>query len=86
MLTGYDIARLAEQVARRIIEARGDNLAFSVQEAARVSGLGRTKLYESIRDGRLVARKFGSRTIVLRTDLKQFLEDLPVVAVREEYR
>jgi len=52
---------------------------LSVLEACRVAGLGRTKVYEAIGDGRLKARKFGKRTIILRTDLQQFLINLPEV-------
>jgi excisionase family DNA binding protein len=52
---------------------------LSVPEACRVSGLGRTKIYEAIAAGRLKARKFGKRTIILRLDLQQFLVALPVI-------
>ena len=34
------------------------------------------RLYDAIRDGRLVARKWGRRTIVLRSDLEAFLQGL----------
>lgn len=52
---------------------------LSVTEVCRVAGIGRTKIYEAIADGRLVARKFGKRTLVLRADLNAFLSNLPVV-------
>ena len=52
---------------------------LSVSEACRVSGIGRTKMYEAISDGRLKARKLGKRTLVLRGDLQAFLDNLPVV-------
>ena len=52
---------------------------LSLLEACKVSGIGRTKLYEAIADGRLTARKCGSRTIILRADLERFLTSLPVV-------
>lgn len=51
---------------------------LSIAEACRVAGIGRTKIYEAISDGKLIARKFGKRTIVLRTDLQAFLFALPV--------
>jgi excisionase family DNA binding protein len=50
---------------------------LSVEDACRVAGLGRTKVYEAISDGRLKARKFGKRTLILRTDLQLFLKSLP---------
>lgn len=59
------------------LEIRREGL--SVAEACRVAGIGRTKIYEAISDGRLTARKFGKRTIVLRIDLQTFLTSLPVV-------
>ena len=52
---------------------------LSVSEACRVAGIGRTKIYEAIADGRLKARKFGKRTLILRADLQAFLASLPVV-------
>lgn len=52
---------------------------FSIGEACTVAGIGRTKIYEAISEGRLKARKFGKRTIVLRADLQAFLSNLPVV-------
>lgn len=51
---------------------------LSIIEAAAIAGIGRTKLYESINSGELVARKFGKRRIILRDDLRQFLAALPV--------
>ena len=55
----------------------GDQLAYSMDEAAAVSGIGRSALYLAKRDGRLPVRKAGRRSIVLRRDLVRFLEDLP---------
>ncbi len=44
------------------------------------SGLGRDSIYKSIREGRLKAKKFGRRTIVLASDLQAFLASLPEMA------
>jgi excisionase family DNA binding protein len=57
------------------LQAEGLTLA----EASAISGIGRTKLYEAIAERRLTARKCGSRTIVLRTDLLRYLTSLPEV-------
>ena len=46
-----------------------ERIAFSVDEAAHSAGIGLTKLREEIREGRLVARKIGKRTVVTATDL-----------------
>jgi excisionase family DNA binding protein len=52
---------------------------LSIVEACRIAGIGRTKIYEAIAAGSLKARKFGKRTLILRTDLQSFLSGLPVV-------
>lgn len=52
---------------------------LSILEACQVAGFGRTKIYEAIGAGTLKARKFGKRTIILRSDLQAFLANLPVL-------
>ena len=53
---------------------------LSIAEACAVVGIGRTKIYEAIRDGSLKARKYGKRTLILRDNLCLFLSSLPVAA------
>ena len=54
-------------------------LSYSVQEAAEVTGVGRSLLYEEIAAGHLVARKVGSkRTVILAADLEAWLNALPI--------
>jgi excisionase family DNA binding protein len=53
---------------------------LSIAEACAVAGIGRTKLYQAIADGTLLARKLGKRTIILRADLRAFLASLPAAA------
>jgi excisionase family DNA binding protein len=60
-----------------ILRPTMDRLAFTVPEAAALSSLGQTSLYKAIRQGRLRIRKYGTRTIIMRTDLASFLENLP---------
>ena len=54
-------------------------LALTIEEAVEMSGIGRTTLYAQIRDGHLIARKIGRRTIIMASDLLAFLESLPEV-------
>jgi excisionase family DNA binding protein len=54
-----------------------EKLAFTIQEAAAVSSIGQTSLYKAIREGRLKARKYGTRTVITRLDLQAFLDSLP---------
>jgi excisionase family DNA binding protein len=58
-----------------------EKATLSLDEAARLAGCGRSTIYRSIRNGTLVARKMRTRTVILRTDLDQWLAALPVKAV-----
>jgi excisionase family DNA binding protein len=53
--------------------------AFSVAETMAMTGLGRDKVYALIREGQLIARKCGRRTLVTAVDLQTFLESLPTI-------
>lgn len=48
-------------------------LAYSINEACRVSSLGRTRLYELIGEGRLETRKIGKRTLIPAASLRQLI-------------
>lgn len=50
---------------------------FTMEEAAALSAIGRTKIYAAVKDGKLKARKYGRRTVILASDLQMFLENLP---------
>ena len=52
-------------------------LAYSIEEFARETGLGRTRIYEAIRQGRLRAKKNGNRTLILAEHGMEFLRSLP---------
>jgi hypothetical protein len=52
-------------------------LAYSIRDVAKLTGLGRSLLFEEIRAGHLLVRKIGRRTIVLHTDLNAWLSGLP---------
>ncbi len=51
-------------------------LAYTIDESCDAARVGRTTLYEEIAAGRLIARKVGRRTIILRDDLKSWLARL----------
>ena len=52
-------------------------LAYSIDEFVKVSGLGRSFIYEAIRNGDLTARKAGRRTLITANDAKNYISGLP---------
>ena len=57
-------------------------LAFTIAEAARVSGLSRSGLYRHFAAGELKPRRAAGRTLILADDLHRFLADLPAAPIR----
>jgi excisionase family DNA binding protein len=70
---------MEEPVEHQNVRSRLEPEGLSVTETEQVSGLGKTKLYEAIKTGRLKAHKFGKRTIILPHELREFLASLPTV-------
>ena len=54
-----------------------EKLAYSILEFCEVASLKRSTVYEEIKAGKLIARKARGRTIILPTDGKNYLRDLP---------
>jgi len=50
-----------------------ERLAYSVDEAARLTGLSRDLLYDEMRRGNLLYVKVGRRRVITRQHLQQFL-------------
>jgi len=55
--------------------------AYSIAEVTRQAGIGRSSIYQAIKDGRLIARKMGRRTVILHDDLVEWLRSLPQLEV-----
>lgn len=53
--------------------------ALTVDDFGAIAKLSRSKIYEEIREKRLVARKIGNATRILRTDARAYLASLPVM-------
>jgi hypothetical protein len=64
-----------EKLQRRI--PLSEHLGFTVEEAVQVSSLGQTSIYKAIKEKQLIKRKYGTRTVITRTDLIAFLDNLP---------
>jgi excisionase family DNA binding protein len=54
-------------------DPHAERLAYSVEEAARLTGLSRDLLYDEMRRGNLPYLKVGRRRLITRQHLKQFL-------------
>lgn len=52
-------------------------LGYTIAEAVKATGIGRTTIYADLKAGRLAARKRGKRTIILADDLRAYLASLP---------
>ena len=57
--------------------AADGRLSYSVDEVARLAGIGRTSIYADIKSGKLQARKAGRRTLILQEDARAWLRSLP---------
>lgn len=51
-----------------------EKISYTVNEAVKACGLGRTTIYELIKAGELKPAKVGTRTLILRSDLENLLE------------
>ncbi len=55
-------------------------LSVTIVDACRISGMGRTAIYEAITDGRLSALKAGQRTLIPMDSLRALIASLPPYA------
>jgi excisionase family DNA binding protein len=53
--------------------------AFSIREVMARTGIGRNRIYQLIREGRLTAKKLGTKTVIVASDLQSFLDSLPAM-------
>jgi len=55
-------------------------LSVTIPEAVEATGLSRSTFYNLFRSGRLTPRKSGKRTLILVSDLEEYIKTLPVAA------
>lgn len=58
-------------------------LVYTVEEASQILKIGRDLLYRAIREGRLVAKKNGRRTLITRCSLEAYVQNLTDLAPEE---
>lgn len=51
-------------------------IALSIDEAAKVLSIGRTKLYAELSAGRLEGKKLGKRTLITQNSINNWLSNL----------
>jgi excisionase family DNA binding protein len=59
-----------------------DMISLTIADAAKISGLGRTTIYELIGAKKLDARKAGNRTLITGESLRAFIASLPPANIR----
>lgn len=62
----------------RLERQTDEALALNVVGAAHLMGICRSTVFAEIAAGRLKARKAGRRTLILRSDIDEWLSSLPV--------
>ena len=63
----------ATETSQEGADPSAERLAYSVDEAARLTGLSRDLLYDQMRRGNLRYVKIGRRRLITRQHLEQFL-------------
>ncbi|WP_082984906.1 helix-turn-helix domain-containing protein, partial [Methylobacterium platani] len=54
-----------------------DRLTYRVEEAAKLLGVSKTKVWDLIGEGRLPARKLDGVRLIRRVDLEAFIDAMP---------
>ena len=57
-------------------------LAYGIPDACRALGIGRTRLYALIGEGKIEARQCGGRTLIPADSLRAFVANLPPAPIR----
>jgi excisionase family DNA binding protein len=63
-----------------------EQLALTISEACAAARVGKTVLYQAIANGALRAVKRGRRTLLLPTDLRDWVERLPAIETKSVKR
>lgn len=61
---------------RHAERSRPQRMAYRVSEAAEVLAISRSRFYELVAEGRIRTLKEGARTLVRRSELERYLDNL----------
>jgi excisionase family DNA binding protein len=56
------------------VDSERERLAYSIEEAASLIGLGKSKFYLLVNEGEIATVKIGARRLVLASSLREYLE------------
>jgi excisionase family DNA binding protein len=70
---------MKSEISEKERHARARQRAFSIRQFSEIYSIGRTKIYEELKSGRLRARKIGKHTVILEDDAENWLRRLPVI-------
>lgn len=55
-------------------------ISVTIPQAIAMTGLGRSSIYLLFKEKKLTARKAGKRTLILASELEEYIRSLPVAA------
>lgn len=58
------------------MKEKPERLAYCINEACASIGIGRSSLYNMIRDGRIKSVKIAGRTLILRSEIERLLSEV----------
>lgn len=53
-----------------------EKFAYSIRDVSQMASLSRVNIYKALKKGDLSAKTYGRRTLVLRSELLRFLDEL----------
>ena len=55
-------------------------ISVTIPQAVAMTGLGRSSIYRLLKEKKLTARKAGKRTLLLTSEIEEFIRSLPEAA------
>jgi len=58
-------------------------ISYTIEQAIKLTGIGRTKFYEELKSGKIPARKLGRRTLIPHDGLYAYIDKLDVYPTKK---